>query len=71
MEDTEEINIIVPGIDSSGLLYYDIQLLKEDIQDCSSIKDVMILFSTHKYKYLYPRLYRVYTFILTLPVTVA
>jgi hypothetical protein len=31
----------------------------------------MSLFSKNNYKYLYPRLYRVYTFILTLPVTVA
>ncbi|CAF1571300.1 unnamed protein product [Rotaria sordida] len=31
----------------------------------------MTLFSKNNYKSLYPRLYRVYTFILSLPVTVA
>ncbi|CAF4322626.1 unnamed protein product [Rotaria sp. Silwood2] len=70
-EDAEQIKTIVPGIDSSDLLYYDVQLLKENLHECSSIKDIMTLFSKNNYKSLYPRLYRVYTFILSLPVTVA
>ncbi|CAF4456497.1 unnamed protein product, partial [Didymodactylos carnosus] len=71
IEDAEQIKIIVPGINSSDLLYYNVQLLKENLQECSSIKNIMSLFLKNNYKCLYPRLYRVYTFILTLPVTVA
>ncbi|CAF2193147.1 unnamed protein product [Rotaria magnacalcarata] len=70
-EDAEQIKIIVPGIDSSDLLYYDVQLLIDDLQNCSSIRDVMVLFSQHNYQKSYSRLYRVYVFIYTLPVTVA
>ena len=58
-------------MDSCDLLYYDVQLLKENLQECSSVKDIMRLFLHNNYKYLYPRLYRTYVFILTLPVTVA
>ncbi|CAF2147626.1 unnamed protein product [Rotaria magnacalcarata] len=70
-EDAEQIKIIVPGIDSSDLLYYDVQLLIDDLQNCSSIRDVMVLFSQHNYQKSDSRLYRVYVFIYTLPVTVA
>ena len=71
VEDAEQIKIIVPDIDSSDLLYYNVQLLKEKLKECSSIKDIMCLFLHNNYKYLYPRLYRTYVFILILPVTVA
>ena len=71
MESAKQIKIIVPGIDSCDLLYYDVQLLKENLQECSSVKDIMRLFLHNNYRYLYPRLYRTHVFILTLHVTVA
>lgn len=52
-------------------MYYDVQLLKESLHECSSIKDIMTLFSKNNYQSLYPCLHRVYTFILTLPISIA
>ena len=52
--------IVGPGIDISDRLYYDVQLLKENLQECPFIKEIKRLFLHNNYRYLYPRLYRTY-----------
>lgn len=60
---------IVPHLTSPSLLFTEFQLITDQVKECVDMNGVIKLLQ--KCGHLYPRLSRVYNFILTLPVSVA
>ncbi|CAF1577682.1 unnamed protein product, partial [Didymodactylos carnosus] len=67
--EADELTALISGIDDSLLLFQEFQQLTPEIKECTDMRAVAkMLKSVHL---RYPRLARVYEFMLTLPVTVA
>jgi hypothetical protein len=69
LENARQLVQIVPGISSPELLHCEFQLLKNDIDNCVELSEII-----DKLKLVgkgYPNAKKVYKFLLTLPVTVA
>jgi len=65
----EHICGIVPNLTNAQLLYTEFQLLTDKIKECVDMSAVVKLLQQSGH--LYPKLSKVYNFILTLPVSVA
>ena len=69
LREAENLKTIVPGISSASMLYTELQLLQSTIDKCSGVDEVARILQSIGDGY--PNASLLYTFLLTLPVTVA
>ena len=62
---------IVPGLNDSLLLFQEIKQLTPDIVQCRDISKVINMFRLKNFDRIYPRVFLLYQFMLTLPITVS
>ncbi|CAF1655576.1 unnamed protein product, partial [Didymodactylos carnosus] len=69
--EADELKVLIPGVDDSVLLFQEFQQLTSEIKECADMRAVAKKMLKSVVHLRYRRLYRVYEFILTLPVTVS
>ncbi|CAM4810354.1 unnamed protein product [Rotaria magnacalcarata] len=69
VDDCKIMYKIVPGLSSEELLFTEFELLRDSIEQCENMNNVVPLLQ--KFGHLYPRVARVYNFLFTLPITTA
>ncbi|CAF0839827.1 unnamed protein product [Rotaria sordida] len=69
LAECEHMCAIVPNLISAQLLYTEFQLLTDKIKECDDMSQVIRLLQQSGH--LYPKLSKVYNFILTLPISIA
>ena len=68
-DDSVHLSRIIPGIVSANLLFTEVQLMKDEIDKCSDVAELVQLLKRDGHAYY--NLSLAYTFLLTLPLTVA
>ncbi|CAF3018104.1 unnamed protein product [Rotaria sp. Silwood2] len=69
INDCKQMYKIVPGLSSEDLLFTEFELLRDSIEQCENMENVVGLLQ--KSGHLYPRVAKVYNFLFTLPITTA